>query len=49
MLGPKNNLGLIGLAVLTFIDYKQTNRQAKYTYIDLYQPFCKISFFYTVD
>ena len=33
MWGPKQNLGPIGWAILTFIGYKQTtNRQAKYIY-----------------
>ena len=34
MLGPTHNLVPIGVAVLTFLGYKQTNRQAKYIYID---------------
>ena len=32
MRDPTKNLGLIGLAVLTFIGYKQTDRQAKFIY-----------------
>ena len=36
MWGPKHNLGPIGSAVLTFIGYKQTERQAKLIYIDYY-------------
>ena len=32
MWGPKHNLGPIGSAVLTFIGYKQTERQAKLIY-----------------
>ena len=39
MWGPTKNFGRIGSAVLTFIGYKQTNkqtdRQAKYIYIDI--------------
>ena len=32
MQGPKQNVGPIGSAVMTFIGYKQTDRQAKYIY-----------------
>ena len=34
MWGPTQNLGPIGSAAMTFIGHKQTDRQAKYIYID---------------
>jgi len=37
MTGPTKNLGPIGQAVLTFIGYKQTDKQAKYLDRDRYE------------
>ena len=36
MRGPSQNVGPIGSAVLTFIGYTQTDRQAKYLYMFIY-------------
>ena len=37
MLGPVQNLGPIGSAVLRFIEYKHTDKQAKYRYRKILQ------------
>ena len=42
---PQKNLGPIGSAVLTFIEYKQTPRQAKFIYRCKYKLFKSLILF----
>ena len=37
MRGPTKNFGPIGLAVLTFIGFKETNKQSLTKYIELFK------------